>query len=267
MEEDSQDEDDTLRNYYAKRKEKKKKREKKKGERRSVSGEAESIDNEGQDMHEGNTLDHTKLTTLTSADEDTLQNVNHTSSTSEGIPSSPHYTSHLGLQDNEVNLDEDVLLDFNDFTSETASPRPPGQATQDEDVSIEVVASPNQAEGSEQATSVQEDNSNLLDQGSSGDQIQPAIDASTTSLALLQDDTSLATPQENTSLALLQANTSILTVDVLNDIVKGGRSTSPIREHTSDLDFFNIKEQRYHQHMQKFRNGDGSYTVSHPIAM
>ncbi len=55
----------------------------------------------------------------------------------------------------------------------------------------------------------------------------------------------------------------------MNDIVKGGRSTSPtsIREHTSDFEFFNIKEQRYHQHMQKLRNGDGSYTVSHPIAM
>jgi hypothetical protein len=87
MEGDSQEEDDTLRNYWTKKKEKKKKREKKKGERRSVSGEAESTDNEGQDMHEGNTLDHAKLTTLTSADEDTLQNVNHTSSTSEGIPS------------------------------------------------------------------------------------------------------------------------------------------------------------------------------------
>jgi hypothetical protein len=65
--------------------------------------------------------------------------------------------------------------------------------------------------GSEQETSAQENNSNLPDQGSSGDQIQPAIDASTTSLAL---------PQGNTSLALLQANTSILTVDVLKDIVK-----------------------------------------------
>jgi hypothetical protein len=157
MEEDSQDEDDTLRNYYAKRKEKKKKREKKKGDRSSVClGEAESTDNEGQDMHEGSTLDHTKLTTLTSADEDT-----HTSSTSEGIPFSPHYISRLELQNNEVNLDDDELLDFNDFTSETASPRPLGQASQDEDVVMEIVASPNQAEGSEQAASAQEDNSNL----------------------------------------------------------------------------------------------------------
>jgi hypothetical protein len=176
-------------------------------------------------------------------------------------------SSPLGIQNNEVSLDDDDFLDFNDFTSETASPRPLGQASQDEDVVMKIAASPNQAEGSEQAASVQENNSNLPDEASSGDQIQPTGNAGTTSLALSQDDALLAPPQENTSLTLLQANTSILTVDALKDIVKGGRSTSPIRERTSDLEFFNIKEQRYHQHMQKFRNGDGSYTVSHPIDM
>jgi hypothetical protein len=40
-----------------------------------------------------------------------------------------------------------------------------------------------------------------------------------------------------------------------------------MHEHTSSLELFNIKEQRYLQHIQKFRNGDGSYTVSHLIAM
>jgi hypothetical protein len=65
---------------------------------------------------------------------------------------------------------------------------------------MEGVASPNQAEGSEPETSVQENNSNLPDQGSSGDQIHPAIDASNISLALQQD---------NTSLALLQANAKL----------------------------------------------------------
>jgi hypothetical protein len=148
MEESSQDEDpdEALRKYYAKMREKKKKREEKKGGKKSVSGEAESTDKEWQDMHEGNTLDHTKLTALTSADED-----KHTSSTSEGIPSSPHYISRLGLQTSEDNLDDDDLLDFNDFTSETASSRPLGQASQDEDIVMEIGASPNQVEGSEQA--------------------------------------------------------------------------------------------------------------------
>jgi hypothetical protein len=130
---------------------------------------------------------------------------------------------------------------------------------------MENVASPSEVTG--QTTSTQADNSHLPDEASSGSQIQPPGDTGNTSLAPPQETTSLAPPQETNSLALLQENTSILTVDVVNDIVKGGRSTSPIREHTSDLEFFNIKEQRYHQHMQKFRNGDGSYTVSHPIAM
>ncbi len=80
-------EDETLRNYWTKKKEKKKEREKKRRERRSVSGEAKSEDNEAKDKHEGNLLDSTKLTTLTSVDEGIL----HTSSTSEEMPSSSHY--------------------------------------------------------------------------------------------------------------------------------------------------------------------------------
>ncbi len=139
-------------------------------------------------MHEGNTLDHTtKLITLTSADEG-----KHTSPTSEGIPSSPLYTSRLGLQATEDNVDDDddILLDFNEFTSPTASPRPLGHELQDEDVIMEIVVPP--SEGTGQATSTQVDNSNLPDEASSGSQIQPTDDAGTTSPAHLQETTSLA---------------------------------------------------------------------------
>jgi hypothetical protein len=228
MEGGSQDEDSSLRDYWTKKREKKKKRKerKKEGDRRSVSGETESTDHEGQDMHEGNTLDSTKLTTLTSANEDTLQNENQTSSTSEEMPSSPLslYTSHLELQNNDEDSD-DVLLDFNEFTSPARNSPEPLQTSHDEDVNMEGAASPNQAKSSGPETSVEqasssvpENNSNSPAQGSSGDQIQPAINANNTSLALPQDNTSLALPQDNTSLALPQANTSILTVDVVNDI-------------------------------------------------
>jgi hypothetical protein len=253
MEGSSQEEDpdEALNKYYAMMKQKRKKHNEKMGGKKSVLGEAKSTDKDGQDMHEGNTLDHTKLITLTSAGED-----KRTSSTLEETPS-PLYTSRLGLQAIEHNLDddEDELLDFNEFTSPEASPGPPGQGSQDEDVIMENAASPSKV--TEQTTAP--------DEATSGDQIQPS--AGTTSLAPPQEIISPAPPQETNSLALLQENTSILTVDVVNDIVKGGRSTSPIREHTSDLEFFNIKEQRYHHNMQHFRNGDGSYTVSHPIAM
>jgi hypothetical protein len=159
MEERSLEKDSSLRDYWEKLREKKKKRKerKKDGDRRSVSGKAESTNNEGQGMHEGTTLDPTKLTTLTSANKDTLQNENHTSSTSEEIPSSLLYTSHLELQNNETNLD-DHLLDFNDFTSETISPKPRDHASHDEDVDMEGAASSNQAEGSEPETSVEQGN-------------------------------------------------------------------------------------------------------------
>ncbi len=252
MEGDSQEEDATLRDYWTKKKEKKKEKEKKKRERRSVSGEAKNQDKEAQEKHKGSQLDTTKLTTLTSADEGTL----HTSFTSEEIPTSAHYNS------------DDDLLDFNDFESETASLKPPSQALQDEDVNMEGISSPNQVEIKEQDASSQKGNSNSPNLGGSIHQVHSVDNNDNTSLAYPQEITLLAPPRESTtSLALPQEVTSILTVDILNDIVEGGRSASPIRDHTSDGDFFNIKEQRYLQHMQKFRNGDGSYTISHPIAI
>jgi hypothetical protein len=258
MEGDSQEEDATLRDYWTKKKEKKKEveekkkeKEKRERERRSVSGEAKFQDKEAQEKHKGSLLDSTKLTTLTSVDEGTL----HISFTSEEIPISSHYNS------------DDNLRDFNDFESETASPNPPIQSLQDEDVDMEGVSSPNQSEFKGQDISSQVSNSNSPNLGSSSHQVHPVDNHDNTSLASTQENTSLAPPQEVTSLALPHEVTSILTVDILNDIVEGGRSASPIRDHTSDGDFFNIKEQRYLQHMQKFRNGDGSYTISHPIAI
>ncbi len=112
MEGNSQEEDKTLRNYWTKKKEKKKGREKKKRERRSVSGEAGSEDQEAQDKHETTLLDSTKLTSLTSVNEDKP----HTPNNSEGIPPSTHYDS------------DDDLLDYNDFVSETTSPSHPFRA-------------------------------------------------------------------------------------------------------------------------------------------
>ena len=111
--------------------------------------------------------------------QDTLQNENHTSSTSdEEIPSSPLYTSHLELNNNDGNSDDD-LLDLNDFIPEATLPKPL-QASHDECVTMKGAASPNQADGSgpnssaEQASSsVPENNSNLPAQGSSGEPIQP----------------------------------------------------------------------------------------------
>jgi hypothetical protein len=56
-------------------------------------------------------------------------------------------------------------------------------------------------------------------------------------------------------------------MDTFNDIVKASREITPIHTHKTDLDFFRIKKQRYLQHVRKFQNDDGNYTISHPIAM
>ncbi len=125
---------ETLRDYWTKKKEKKKEREKRRRERRSVSGEAESEDMRHKTSMKAaclTPLSSPLATTLTSVDEGTL----HTSTTSEGIPSSTHYNS------------DDDLLDFNDFESEATSPKPPVQALQDEDLDMDGVSSPNQFEG------------------------------------------------------------------------------------------------------------------------
>ena len=93
MEGDSQEEDETLRDYWTKKKEKKKEREKKRRGKISVSEEAVSEDQEAQDKHETTLLDSTKLTTLTSVNEDKP----HTPNNSEGIPPSTLYDSEDDL--------------------------------------------------------------------------------------------------------------------------------------------------------------------------
>jgi hypothetical protein len=64
-----------------------------------------------------------------------------------------------------------------------------------------------------------------------------------------------------------QEGAPILTFEACNDIIKGGRSELPILSHTTDQEFFKIKVRRFTQHMQKFVNGNGTYTIGHPIAM
>ena len=95
-----------------------------------------------------------------------------------GNPSSPLCTSHLELNNNDGNSDDD-LLDLNDFIPETTAPKPL-QVSHDEYVTMKGAASPNQADGSgpnssaqQASSSVPENNSSLPAQGSAGEPIQP----------------------------------------------------------------------------------------------
>jgi hypothetical protein len=64
-----------------------------------------------------------------------------------------------------------------------------------------------------------------------------------------------------------QGGTPILTIEAFNDIVKGGRSESPSLVYSTEQEFFEIKEHRFTRDMHRFDNGNGTYTISHPIAM
>ena len=123
---------------------------------------------------------------------------------------------------------------------------------------MEGVSSPNQLDVND---------SNLPNPGSSGDQTDLTAIAENTLTAPPQENTLTSESSGNISLAPTQGNNSILTVDLLNEIVKRARPTSPIRDHTSDLDLFNLKEERFRQGIKQFRNEDGSFTISQPIAM
>jgi hypothetical protein len=60
-----------------------------------------------------------------------------------------------------------------------------------------------------------------------------------------------------------QEGAPILTVEVFNDIVQGGRSKSPILiDDTDHQDFFQVKERRFAQCMERFDNGNGTYTIT-----
>ena len=59
----------------------------------------------------------------------------------------------------------------------------------------------------------------------------------------------------------------ILTVESFNQIVrKSGRGT-PLHQYKSQPEFFRSKEENYLKQMTSFQNGDGSYNISHSVAL
>jgi hypothetical protein len=66
---------------------------------------------------------------------------------------------------------------------------------------------------------------------------------------------------------ILYKGAPILTVETFNQIVKASGEGTPIYQHKSRSEFFKSKEENYLKEMGKYKNDDGSYTISHPIAM
>jgi hypothetical protein len=280
MEEDCSDEDSSLRDYWKKnaeskkkKREKKKKKERKGKKEREGKEEADGTDQESEGTFDGAQLDSTKLTTLTSRNENPLGNLpqdsnsNRTSLDLKETPSSAQQNnSYLAFQNDDVESIQ--LSDFDNLSTDgSISPSPPRTTTGAEDIDMEGEPPSNQEEvGTPETTGAPAQ----IQSSSESNSIDPALHTSSdqTETQVSSDSTlalqSQSPPPEN---PLEVGEASILTVDVLNKIVKSSREKAPIHNHQTDLDFFRIKEQRYLKHLHKFQNDDGNYTISQPIAM
>jgi hypothetical protein len=83
----------------------------------------------------------------------------------------------------------------------------------------------------------------------------------------ITEESKQSDPEQIITHHTIQESTPILTIEAFNDIVKGGRSESPSLVYSTEREFFKIKEHRFTQGMHKYDNGNGTYTISHPIAM
>ncbi len=159
------------------------------------------------------------------------------------------------------NTSDSILDTFNEiYGSSPEGSSSTSSVGNDEDVNIENNTSPNQDDGGlldigTHQSRPSSDITDLLGDGPSSEHI--------TSNEHITPDAAQIRNSNHT----FQEGTPVLTVEVFNDIVQGGRNKSPILVDDSDQEFFKIKEQRFAQHMQRFDNGSGTYTISHPIAM
>ena len=59
----------------------------------------------------------------------------------------------------------------------------------------------------------------------------------------------------------------ILTVESFNRIVRKAGRGAPLHQYKSQPEFFRSKEENYIKQMASFQNGDGSYNISHSVAL
>jgi hypothetical protein len=208
-------------------------------------------DQEGLDDKSGESLDSPCLTSVTSPDGGT----NH----KEQINTSERITATEGKSDISI---PDYLREFNvlygDFSPENSATISPVDTGRDE--IMESNTSTNQKDSGQQDAGIDhlrlsDDISVLLEDSTAGEQANTEGHSN----AGQGDPEQIKTHQEGTP---------VLTVEAFNDIVRGGRSKSPILIDDSDRqDFFQVKERRFAQCMERFDNGNGTYTISQPIAM
>jgi hypothetical protein len=158
----------------------------------------------------------------------------------------------------------DYLRDFNALYSvspESSASISPVDTGRDE--SMESNTSTNQGDSGQQDSSIDQlrlsDDITILLEGSGADgQVNTEV----------LGNSDQVDPEQIRTYQAHQEGTPVLTVEAFNDIVRGGRSKSPVLvEGTNHHDFFQFKERKFAQCMQEFDNGNETYTISKPIAM
>jgi hypothetical protein len=255
MEVDSLEQDKTLRDYWKKKEKKKEKEGKKERKRKEVkrgnsANRVTGTDQEGLDDKSSESLDSPCLTSATSPEGGT----NH----KEQINTSEQITTTEGKSDistPDYPREFNALYGVSPENSASISPVDTGR-----NEIMESNTSTNQEDSGQQDAGLDQlrlydDISALLEDSAAGEQINTEV----LSNADQADPDQIKTHQEGTP---------VLTVEAFNDIVRGGRSKSPILIDDQDhQDFYQVKERRFAQCMERFDNGNGTYTISQLIAM
>jgi hypothetical protein len=266
METDSLGKDSSMRDFWKKKEDEKEKQGRKEKKRKGLRGKDSSavkasVDQEGQETHQiSETLHSTCLIPLTTRIGETNQ--------PEQVNTSEHITpdereATFGSPDNTSDCGSELRAFKALYDSLSDESVPASPANNIEDVNMEVETSTNQNEEDLQDTGTNQsdlsaDITDLLNE-------RATVERDAT--GQITEESKQSDPEQIITHHTIQESTPILTIEAFNDIVKGGRSESPSLVYSTEREFFKIKKHRFTQGMHKYDNGNGTYTISHPIAM
>ena len=276
MEEDSL-EDGALKAYFEeadrKRQSKKKKREE---EKRAAREQGKGGDEGGQNREGESTEDRNDSSQLTHLNPSCVRTTqknqtaiahlnrfqsleNVSSETDSGSDSSfpPSRTTRTSKsQITDLDDDEEFLDDLG-FDTSPIDTSPPPLASLQGDFEMNEEVSSNQAE------------SNLTGQDSDAPQ-EEGSNSQIHSEHITQEGREESTSPAQVSIQEGEGGSKsgqILTVESFNQIVRKTGRGAPLHQYKSQPEFFRSKEENYIKQMASFQNGDGSYNISHSVAL
>jgi hypothetical protein len=254
-----------MRDFWKKKEDEKEKQGRKEKKRKELRGKNSSavkasVDQEEQETRQiSETLDSTCLIPFTSLVGETHQ--------PEQINTSEHITpdereATLGSPDNTLDIGSELRA-FRALYSLSDDSEPTSPADNTEDVNMKLETSTNQNEEGLQDTGTnQSDHSADIT-----DLLNERATVERDATEQITEGSKQSDPEQIITHHTIQEGTPILTIEAFNDIVKGGRSEPPSLVYSTEREFFKIKEHRFTQGMHKYDDGNGTYTISHPIAM